>query len=119
MITFYYFLFIAAGFFFAYLYGKKTKRFLWREYIALLAAPLLGIIGLTLFMGIPPLLVFFTGLVVGPLLEWFVGWLYHRVLGIRLWIYERYPLPGRYTSYLTIPMWGFGIVFLWLIVRNF
>lgn len=119
MISIYYFFFSLTGFFLAYLYGRHTKRFLWREYFAILAAPILGVLGLILILGLQPLYVFIVGSFVGPALEWLVGLFYHKTIGSHLWIYERYPAPGRYTSYLTIPIWGFGLTLLWLIAKNF
>jgi len=115
----YYLVLIIVGFFFAYLYGRHTEKFLWREYSALLAAPVLGVGGLTALLGVKPLLIFITASLIGPLLEWLVGFTYHRIMGAHLWVYERYPLPGRYTSYLTIPMWGFAIELLWLLLKDF
>lgn len=119
MIIMFYIAFIFGGFSLAYLYGRQTKRFLWREYIALLTGPLAGVGGLMYFYGAKPLFVFVAGMIFGPVLEWGMGFWYRKVMGAHLWIYERYPLPGRHTSYLTLPIWGAGVVLLWLIVRVF
>lgn len=119
MVLLYYFLLILIGFALAYRYGRYTKQFLWREYAAMLAFPLLGIAGLIFLLGMSPFYIFSVGLFAGPVLEWLIGFFYHKIMGARLWVYERYPLPGRYTSWLTIPIWGFGLVLLWLVTRNF
>lgn len=107
------------GFFFVYLYGRHTKKFLWKEYFAILVPPIVGLFGLVSFMGLTPLYVFAVSSLIGPIIEWSVGLMFHKILGAHLWIYERYPLPGRYTSWLTIPLWGFGLEIVWLVLRNF
>lgn len=73
MIVTFYIIFIIVGFLLAYLYGRKTKRFLWREYFAMIIAPLLGLGGLVFLYGRAPLLIFFIGMIVGPILEWLLG----------------------------------------------
>jgi len=102
----------------AYWYGKNTKQFLWREYWAMLAWPILGTIALSYFFGWGPIKMFFLGMIILPTLEWFTGLTYHRVMGSRLWNYERHKLPGGYTNYLTLPIWGAGMVLLWLIAHH-
>lgn len=118
MTAFYYLLFVAIGAILAHRYGKNTKEFLWKEYWALLAAPLLGVAAITMKFGFAPLKSFILGMIFLPTLEWFTGLAYHKVLGARLWEYHRYPLPGKYTSWLTLPIWGAGAVLLWLISNN-
>lgn len=118
MFTLSYFTLTVAGTALAYLYGRSTQRFLWREYIAMLAAPLTGVLGLTAFFGLKPIRIFFLGVIILPLLEWGTGRAYHKILGSRLWEYHRYPLPGKYTSWLTLPIWGAGAVLLWLIMNR-
>ncbi|MBI2639413.1 MAG: hypothetical protein HYW90_00775 [Candidatus Sungbacteria bacterium] len=118
MFTLYYLIFISVGTHLAYLYGKKTNRFLWKEYFALITAPLLGTAGLAFIFGWKPIEMFLLGMIILPTLEWLTGRAYHKVLGARLWIYERYPLPGAYTSWLTLPIWGAAMVLLWLIFKS-
>lgn len=115
----YYFIFAFAGFFLSYLYGRHTKDFRWREYVAMLIAPILGTLGLTYFLGFRPIEVFLICCFVGPALEWLLGIFYHKTIGARLWIYERYPWPGGYTSFLAMPIWGIGLVFIWLFLKLF
>ena len=119
MFTFYYLGFILVGTILAQQYGKKTKNFLWREYFALLAAPIIGLIGLTFFFGFQPIKLFLLGVIILPTLEWFTGRAYHTTLGSKLWEYKHYPLPGGYTSWLAVPIWGGAMVLLWLIVHRF
>lgn len=113
-----YFLFSFTGAIAAFYYGKNTKNFRWPEYLLLVGFPVIGVILLSLKFGITPMRVFVQGMVVLPILESLTGFVYHKVLGARLWIYERYPAPGKYTSYLTLPIWGSGAVLLWLIAHD-
>lgn len=110
---------VILGFILAARYGRSTKKFLWREYFALLVAPAVGLVGLIILFGTKPLFAFITLALIGPASEWLLGFMYHKTLGTRLWLYERYCLPGRYTSWLTIPMWGFAGIFLQLVFEYF
>ena len=49
---------------------------------------------------------------VGTILEWFLGYAYHKVVGTRLWTYHQYSISG-YTSLLSIPLWSLGGFFFW------
>src|SRR3989338_6272506 len=101
----YYLLFIIGGMILAYFYGRHTKKFLWREYLAMFALPLLGIIFFTYYIGINVLVVFILGVIILPVLEWIFGFTYYKILGSHLWVYERYSWRGRHTSWLTLPVW--------------
>lgn len=114
-----YLLLATAGAVLAYWYGKNTRRFYWSEYWAMLAAPLLGVAALAYWFGFQFIYVFFFGALFLATLEWFTGFAYHNIMGARLWRYERHALPGGYTSYLTLPIWGSGMVLLWLIMKSF
>ncbi len=54
----------------------------------------------------------------GTAAEWFLGLVFHRILGHRMWRYYKYSL-GTYTSLLAIPFWGMGGVLFWLVMRVF
>ncbi len=98
----------------AYLYGHKVRRFRWSEYFALLALPVASSLGLIYFYGIKILYYFLLSMIVGFVLEYFLGLAYHKTLNHRLWVYKKFSLNG-YTSWLALPLWGiFGIVFLLL-----
>lgn len=102
------------GFYLAYLYGHKTKRFRWSEYIAITIWPLLGIFVFAYLIDIKILLLFVVSSFVGFILEYMAGLVYHKTLNKKLWEYKRLSLNG-YTSLLTIPVWGFmGVVFWFL-----
>jgi hypothetical protein len=102
------------GIYLAYLYGRKTKRFRWREYAALLAAPLFCVSLLVYQQGIKVFYLFVASAAVGLLLEYSIGLSYHKTLNRRLWTYNRYSLGG-YTSWLVVPMWGVAGVVFWLL----
>jgi Putative ABC-transporter type IV len=118
MIALLYLLFIIAGVILASHYSRHSKRFFWREYISMITPIIIGLVGLIFLLGIKVLYVFLISCVLGPLLEYGTGLTYHKVIGSRLWIYERYPLPGLYTSWLTFPIWGAGCLLIWLIFHS-
>ncbi len=109
-------LFCLFGMYCAYLYGRHSKEFRWREYVALLAAPVTGCLGLAYFYGPKLILFFLVSCVVGLFLEYGIGKLYHKTLNRRLWTYSRLNIGG-YTSWLTLPMWGIAGVVFWLLAR--
>lgn len=49
---------------------------------------------------------------VGTALEWMIGYAYHGVVGQRLWTYHTYSIYG-YTSFLSVPIWGFAGILFW------
>lgn len=104
------------GIFGAYLFGRRTKRFRWSEYIALLSAPVLGSLSLSYFYGRGIIYLFLISSIVGFVLEYSLGFAYHKTLNKRLWTYDRYPVGG-YTSLLTFPMWGVAGIVFWLLIK--
>lgn len=113
----YYSLSIILGFMVVYLFRPRVKKFSWREYVTLFMGPLIGLILVIRNLGYLPLYIFILGALGLTLTEWMVGFIYNKIMGSHLWIYERYSFPGRYTSLLSMPIWGFGAVLLWLIFR--
>lgn len=106
------------GVFVAYLFGRKTKRFKWSEYISLIFVPVAGSLSLTYFYGKQVIYYFLICSVVGFLLEYIIGLAYHKTLNRRLWTYGRFSVQG-YTSLLTFPMWGVAGIVFWLVSRSF
>ena len=102
------------GFYLAYLYGRKAKRFKWTEYGAILAGPVLSIIILAVLIDIKILTLFLVSASVGFLLEYVVGLTYHKTLNKRLWRYERLSIDG-YSSLLSVPIWGIAGVIFWFL----
>ena len=102
------------GFYLAYLYGHKIKKFRWSEYFALIILPILCVLYLSIFYDIRILSLFIISSFVGFFLEYIIGFAYHQTLNKRLWKYKRLSVNG-YTSLLSIPLWGIGGVVFWLI----
>ncbi len=94
----------------------KEHHFLLGRYILSLLFPfvVLGII--YSYLGFSVLYIFLASALFGTLLEWVVGWWFSQVMGMRLWTYHRYTIT-KYTSFLSVPLWGVAGVFLWLIVK--
>ncbi len=103
-----------AGFYFAYLYGRKTKEFRWREYIAITIFPIIGVLVLTYLFGAKVFALFIASCIVGFSLEYILGLAYHKTLNKKLWEYKRLSING-YTSLLSIPFWGVGGVAFWFL----
>ncbi len=103
-----------AGFYLAYVYGRKTKKFKWSEYVSIIIWPLLCIILMTIFIDIRALVMFIVSCGVGFILEYILGLTYHKVLNKKLWEYKRLSVYG-YTSLLTIPVWGVAGVVFWFL----
>lgn len=93
------------GLFLAVWYGKDTKKFSWKEYAAVAALPSLSLLWVWYRMGIVALYLYVITCISGPILEYVLGWAYHKTIGKRLWTYNKSYLNG-YTSFLVIPYWG-------------
>lgn len=100
------------GFFLAYLYGRKTKGFIWKEYFLILIFPLIGIFLFAFLIDLKVLYLFIISSFVGLILEYLVGLTYSKTLNKRLWTYNRLHIDG-YTSWLALPMWGIAGVTFW------
>jgi len=100
------------GFYSAYLYGHKTRKFRWDEYFAIIIYPILGTIGFAYFVDGRIFILFLVSSVLGFALEYVVGRTYHLTLNERLWKYKRMSISG-YTSILSIPIWGAAGVIFW------
>lgn len=104
------------GFYLAYLYGRKTKKFRWREYAALLALPVLTICFFAIIEGPQIAELFIVSSCVGFTLEYLLGLAYHKALNAKLWEYRRLSVGG-YTSVLTLPFWGVAGVIFWYLSK--
>lgn len=107
----------AGGFYLAYLYGRRTRAFRWREYVALVSAPIVCCLALYFVYGIEIIYLFVASMFVGFALEYSIGLAYHKVLNKRLWTYDRLSVGG-YTSLLSIPMWGIGGVIFFMLAKT-
>lgn len=106
--------FASCGLLCAVWYGRKTSRFRWSEYAALVIFPASALLWLAHRYGTVVFFMYAASAVFGTLCEWVLGWAYHRALGSRLWEYKRLSISG-YTSVLSMPLWGItGILFVLL-----
>ncbi|OGE75933.1 MAG: hypothetical protein A3K06_03510 [Candidatus Doudnabacteria bacterium RIFCSPHIGHO2_01_52_17] len=94
----------------------KEHHFTFGKYFFLLLFPLVAVFITTLRLGTTALSAFLICAAVGTFLEWLVGFSYYQVVGERLWTYHRYAIK-KYTSFLSIPIWGLAGVFIWLLSR--
>jgi uncharacterized membrane protein len=104
------------GFYLAYLYGRKTKQFRRRGYIAIIILPIMSVIALAYFIDFKILYLFIASLFVGFGLEYLLGLTYHKTLNEKLWEYKRLSVNG-YSSLLSIPIWGIAGVIFWFISK--
>lgn len=109
-------LIMLVGFYLAYLYGRKTKRFRWSEYIAIIILPIISIFVFAYLIDMKILIFFIMSCFVGFILEYILGLTYHKTLNKRLWVYDRFSIQG-YTSLLTIPIWGIAGVAGWFLAK--
>lgn len=103
-----------AGFYLAYLYGRKTKRFRWSEYVAIIIWPIICVFVMAYLIDIRILVLFIISCGVGFLLEYILGLTYHKTLNKKLWEYKRLSVHG-YSSILSIPVWGIAGVVFWFL----
>ena len=77
------------GFYLAYLYGYKTKKFRWSEYLSIIIFPLLGVIYLSIFVDLKILNLFLISSFAGFFFEYIFGLTYEKTLNKKLWVYKR------------------------------
>lgn len=92
----------------------KKHHYSLGKYLFLLTMPIIALILVTYWQGITIPKIFFIFALLGPTLEWTVGFSYYMIVGERLWTYHRYAI-NKHTSLLSIPFWGLaGVLFLLL-----
>lgn len=96
----------------------KSHNFTWSKYIFLLISPIVAMIFVATRTKMPVITIFFVFSIVGTLLEYLIGFSYHQIIGTRLWTYHSYSI-GKYTSWLSVPIWGFGGVLFWILAKVF
>ncbi len=95
----------------------KEHHFTLGKYVFFLFFPILGLLIVYSKIGLTILQVLIIFSIVGTVLEWLVGFTYHQMVGVRLWTYHRYAIT-KYTSFLSIPLWGFFGIILWLLAKS-
>lgn len=96
----------------------KQHHFTFGKYAYLLIFPMLSVTYFAFDLGIVLVRIFLAFSILGFISEWLVGFFYHKIVGQRLWTYHKFNV-SRYTSLLSIPLWGLAGVVLWLFVRIF
>ena len=98
--------------------GKSHKQyhFTLSRYVYYLIFLIVSAIYIVYKEGTPLLLTIFAFSIIGPAFEWFVGITYSKIVGQRLWTYHRGTIHG-YTSSLAVPLWAFGGIISWIIVK--
>lgn len=94
----------------------KKYNFSFGRYLFYLLFPLVALIYSFVSVGYQILPIFLAFSIIGTTIEWLAGFSYHMILGQRLWSYHRYSI-GRYTSLLSIPLWGVAGVLFWMLNR--
>lgn len=116
LLSFVYITLTFLGFYLAYLYGRKTKQFIWKEYLAIMFLPTILIFLLVYFYGIKILALFLISSFSGFFLEYIFGLTYHKTLNKRLWEYKKFSVNG-YTSLLVIPVWGIAGIYFFMLAK--
>lgn len=98
--------------------GGRINNFSWWRFIALLSIPLITVFILSLSHGSIVWWIYGGFSLVGSILEWLIGFSYHKLMGHKLWQYQQYSVHG-YTSWLSIPLWGLAGVMFWLLAKAF
>jgi len=100
--------------------GKAHKQyhFTFSRYVFYIIFLIVSTVFIIYREGISLLLTILAFTVIGPFFEWFIGITYYKIVGQKLWTYHRGTVHG-YTSYLAIPLWAFGGVLAWIVVKYF
>lgn len=99
--------------------GKSYKKnhFSFLSYIMFLFFPAFAFFFVAHSLGYSVIKVFIILGAAGTILEWLLGFSYHKIVGQRLWTYHRYTIGG-YSSLLSFPLWGFLGLLLWLLAKS-
>jgi hypothetical protein len=110
---FFYILSVPIGFLLTAHFLRMKKKLFFVEYALVFLLPLGSAYFLYKLDGFRVIVVFFSWLVLGPFLEALVGYTYLGITNRHLWIYERYSILNRTTSYLSAPFWAFAGLGMW------
>jgi uncharacterized membrane protein len=107
-----------AGFLAAWLHGHKINKFRWSDYGFFISGLIGALLVYTLAFGIRYILVFAIGMIFAWLFELSWGFIYHKCIGERLWLYNHYPVFSGYVSIITPPFWGFATILFFRIIET-
>lgn len=100
-------------------HGKhQVVHFKLSRYFFLFLTPFLGVVLMSYIADSSVWKFFFIFMILGTILEYCVGYSYQKVVGQRLWKYNKYSLGGH-TSLLAVPLWGLCGVLVYLLVNAF
>lgn len=99
----------------------KKHHFFFSRFIFLAIAPLMAVFFISTKTTMPLIQIFIVFSIFGTFLEWFIGFSFDRIMGSKLWTYHFMPIGirSKYTSFLSIPIWGAAGVLFWLLVKAF
>lgn len=101
------------------LHGQhQVVHFKLSRYLFLLSVPLIAITLMSYLVGLSIWKFFLIFMILGTVLEYWIGYSYKIIVGQRLWTYNKYSFHG-YTSWLAIPLWGWCGVLVYLLVNSF
>ena len=106
-----------SGFLLTYAYSGNRSGFAWIEYLTLIVIPITLVLAASLYYDGRIATLFILGSFFGVLYEFVIGFTYHKIMKRHLWTYHRYSLKG-YTSILSVPLWGIGTIFFWLLAKS-
>lgn len=92
----------------------KKHKFSFIRYFLFLFFPVLATLFAYMQIGMMIVYVFVVAMVAGLFFEYYVDKAYKIIVGHRLWRYYKYNIGGN-TSWLALPIWGFGGVFFFLV----
>lgn len=97
---------------------KRPTRFSWVRYGFLLLVPIISVALIAVREGVVVLNVFVAASLLGAVFEWLIGFFYDTIVGARLWTYHQFGIT-KYTSLLSLPLWGLAGVLFWLLAQVF
>jgi len=114
-----YLLSIPLGFLFTSRLVRAKKKYFWYDYFLLFVLPLISLGVLLITQGIVVIFIFLIWTVLGPLFEAMLGYAYIHATGKHLWLYEKFPIFNRTTSWLVVPFWAFCGLGIWAMYQIF
>lgn len=113
MIYLIYIISVPIGFLLTSHFIRLRKKLFFVEYLLIFVIPTACAALLYRVDGVRVLVVFFAWLILGPFLEAMIGITYLQMTGKHLWVYERYSIINRTSSWLSAPFWAFAGLGTW------
>lgn len=97
---------------------QYNEKFSAKRYLYYLSLPFISVIFMSVKEGEKILEIFLAFAILGPIIEYLIGYFYHQIVGSRLWTYHSFAISG-YTSWLSLPIWGLAGVLFWFLAQIF